>query len=463
LLLVLYNEAMRKYTLSNIKKYFDNRFNHQIVLTNSIIEDKTTTIEERLQAIEQELAALQSKNDTLNLGLISKLTRLENNFLLQNKPDRHVRQKRLLIAGFFGAFNLGDELMLESLLQYIKPSFNIDITIMLSDNYNTDLTRYAAHNFIPYPTRTYDINAIADYYDAFFIAGGALLDDAVYDSAKDKINLVTAIIDLGLRFIEFDKHCIFYGLSTPSEIQNVDYISRLNRITNNCKHFSVRDTNSLNTLKKAKVSIDNVKVVNDLVFANKTFSAIHKNTKNVKKEDEVGLIYVLNEDTLPLLTTFTKKLLKYYDDSIKLKIIPFYDYQNNDVVWANKLVSAVNNPRLSAYDHTPSNLASLIDKLRGVRGVVSMRYHGTLVANMLNKKVLCINYDAHPHYENKNEYVYSHYGFDRLMVDFSKLNKVDKNVLNLLNKSPTKKINLEKYCVKAKNELESVLKGIQLL
>ena len=84
--------------------------------------------------------------------------------------------------GFYGAPNLGDELMLETLLQYFPSFKDVDLTIMLSDNPVYDIGSYPAVNFIHYPKTRYDFNYLAQYFDTLVFGGGAIIDDRFFDN-----------------------------------------------------------------------------------------------------------------------------------------------------------------------------------------------------------------------------------------------------------------------------------------
>lgn len=76
--------------------------------------------------------------------------------------NNQFNKKKVLICGFYGAFNLGDELMLQTILKNLKNVSNLEITIMLCDNPYTDTTKYGKCKFIHYPRTRNDLNIIAN-------------------------------------------------------------------------------------------------------------------------------------------------------------------------------------------------------------------------------------------------------------------------------------------------------------
>lgn len=141
-----------------------------------------------------------------------------------NKLIKKNNKKQILICGFYGAINLGDDLMLETLLNYLNQIENLEITIMLCDKKNIDITNYGEYNFIHYPTKTNDFAIIAKYFDAVIFGGGALLDDCNYDDNNPVFNLGYILVNLSLEFINFKKTTILYGLSSNKELTNNQYI-----------------------------------------------------------------------------------------------------------------------------------------------------------------------------------------------------------------------------------------------
>lgn len=51
-----------------------------------------------------------------------------------------------------------------------------------------------------------------------------------------------------------------------------------------------------------------------------------------------------------------------------------------------------------------------------------MRYHGTLISNMLGVPTLNLLYDIHRHYKNKVDYLYKNYGYKNYQVNYSLVN-----------------------------------------
>lgn len=95
------------------------------------LEDKVSGISAQLAAISAQLSQLQERsaiNDFYNPELNLICCREE------------CTAKKVLLVGFYGGYNLGDELMLQTLLGYCRQK-RLQITIMLSENaqYNASI------------------------------------------------------------------------------------------------------------------------------------------------------------------------------------------------------------------------------------------------------------------------------------------------------------------------------------
>lgn len=422
---------------NKVKRLLNYDFNEVTKRENEIINE-LNTIKEQSNALNERLNCLDDYISDLN----------NNSFMINKKIDylkdyvsygsmetlpliskTSSDKKKILICGFYGAFNLGDELMLNKMLENIEKAGNYDITIMLCDNPYTDMTRYGKYKFIHYPKTRSDLNHLALYYDCLIFGGGALIDDVNYDNIDSQMTLGYILINLTMRFITFDKKTILYGLSTNDKIENLEFIKKLNYIINNCTYFSLRDTNSLKTLKKANIDVSNVKIVDDIVFAY-DFKEVNNKGRNIIN---VGIIYITSPDTRETLIENLKKIIIYLNENkiaYNINFIPFYDYLGSDVKFYNDLKDnfGSDNIKVLDYEFTFEKLQTVINDQDYI---ISMRYHGSLIANMLNKKVLSIVYKNHRHYQNKMNYLYENYGFEKNM-QFN----VTKKSLDALFKAP---------------------------
>ena len=84
------------------------------------------------------------------------------------------KKRRVLIGGYYGARNAGDELMLQSILDKIDSEKN-DVTILSAFNYALDSSAYFPYHIIHYPKRISDCIYLAENFDLIIWGGGQSL------------------------------------------------------------------------------------------------------------------------------------------------------------------------------------------------------------------------------------------------------------------------------------------------
>ena len=411
----------------------------------SNIKDDLLKIDEKIVNLDYKITSLLSSLDCVNLEYLNL--------------DNCVSKNKVLIVGFYGAPNLGDELMLLTLLNKLSSFDNIlDITVMMSENYNFDITGYPKCKIIHYPKNIIDINTLANYYDTVIFGGGALLDDSDYSLNSNMLSLGTTLINLAYRMITCKKKVILYGLSSSYELNNKEYIRKLNYVASNASYFSLRDTNSLKVLKKYGINIDKIKIVHDLVYS----LDYYKYNKTFMKDSyiKVGLIYVCNENNYDKLCELTKAVVKYFKDNkrnYKIVMIPFYEYLNNDSNYYKKIIDCLSDKNIEVLEYT-NNINEIFNTISGLDVCISMRYHGTLISNSLGVPTLNLLYDIHRHYKNKIDYLYKNYGYKNYQVNYSSANSESFiNTFDELCKQQRSKLLSKQINIEANKQIDGVI------
>ena len=413
---------------------------------------------QHLESLEKENAK-ESANIKYKINKLSDdLEKIIKNFnyvnleTLQLNNFKTTGKQKLLICGFYGAVNLGDELMLETLLKYIDETNRFDVTIMLCDNQYVNITRYGKYNFIHYPINSVDLNNIANYYDCLIFGGGAHLDDIDYDNNKH-LSMGRILTDLTMRFITFEKKTVIYGLSSNEKITNPEFISKLKYIVDNSTLFALRDKYSIETLKKCGVDTSKIKLVDDIVFADDYKTIERKDKKTI----EIGAIFICNHETENKIENYLnsiEKYLKKVDYKYHINLIPFYDYNDNDNYYYNNIIKRIKSNKINIMK-MPYNMNQLQELFNENDCIISMRYHATLIANIMNKNVLNIVYSSHQHYTNKMRYIYDNYKYDNNTINFGE--QIDDNIIKKLLSFENNKNN-KMYNNKAKKDLIDMIK-----
>ena len=382
-------------------------------------------IKAELLELKEKVESLSQKYDSTQKVVEERFdyidTRLNDREFLSLEYLSLDKKPKILICGFYGARNLGDELMLQSVLSFFNEK-NIRVTILLSDNYGFDASVYAPHDVIHYPKCSSDILALSNYFETIIWGGGAHLDDFNYKFNREGTSLSYILNKLSMAVIRKGGDVIVLGVSSNKEITNLDYIGDLQFIIDHSKYFSLRDTNSLSTLKDAGIRVGDVRIIDDLAI---NLLRERSQTKKDKRKITIGLVYILTEESYRKLGSFTKCLIeqikKETEKEVRIKMIPFYDYCDNDRKWFAKMIEGyrIDQDIVDIVNYSDT-MDDLIDVIEECDVIVSMRYHATLVAANLGINTVSLDYsDMHRHYYNKINYIREKYCRDLINYSFS--------------------------------------------
>ena len=160
------------------RKFFDQKI-------KEIVSEKEQA-EKRLCEIERFLTALSEKNAYVNFEYL---------YLLNNTKTK------VLLAGFYGARNLGDELMMQKVYQDLDVDKS-SVYVLMCDNPELNVFQYPGMNMIHYPKTKFDYSFLADQFDCVIFGGGAVIDDVMYRK-KDSFpfDMGKIFAELGTAFI----------------------------------------------------------------------------------------------------------------------------------------------------------------------------------------------------------------------------------------------------------------------
>ncbi len=438
---------------NKVKYFFDSRF-EKIVKTQGELLKNQQLIQEaqtQLKAIQSEIQSqlqsqmiLQSQCEQLQQkcekisdfqqSIYNQIVTTEQNLNYYGMIDRILQeykytntellllnllkqpQKRILIAGFFGADNLGDELMLQTLLDYFPKDKLSSVSVMLCDNAAYDYYHLPGVNFIHQPKNIFDCNLLAQSFDVLIWGGGALIDDCNYNVKSVDLNNI--LVDLSKRFIEFDKKVIALGLSTNQQLTNIDYIENLNYVCKHSEHFYLRDPYSEKQLKDN--GIDNVGLMDDLVFYNKLWKT-PQTLKSASDIKSIGVIWICTPDTEQQFKHMISLIMEKFGNACTIKLIPFYNHLQTDIEFYTRMVEELpDNKNIVILPYT-NRIEKIAEEIADTDFMVNMRYHGMLMSNVLNKCAINICYDVHRHYPNKISYLSELFGIEDKLIMFSRL------------------------------------------
>lgn len=401
----------------NVKALEEKIIDKNNLLKNEIMTEAEKKINNTIMQIKEENQQLKTAIEKDNENLRKEINKFEvelynlkdllsysNTELLHIKYDKSL--KNILIIGFYGAPNLGDELMLETLLDYLYEIPNIKISILLADNPNYSIDKYKNIRFIHYPKSLNDFNILAEEFDYFIFGGGAIIDDSQYEKENSyQYDLGTILIKLSIRAIAFKKKVVCLALSASKNISNEEYLKKLSYVIHNSYYFSVRDefTKKYLTEKLGNEFGNEIKKIHDIVFSNKELLSNLSNTRIKNEQLNIGIIAISNDENYEKMQIIINSI-KRINNNAQINLIPFYDYKHNDIIFYNKLMDNNKDIKINIEKYS-ENMDQTIDAYKKNDIIIGMRYHSILIAYALNIPCISICYDIHIHYPYKIKYL----------------------------------------------------------
>ena len=305
--------------------------------------------------------------------------------------DSNQTKKKILLLGWYGANNLGDELMLTVMLKELCDSDNNEIAVILdkSERYKVKRKEKVAYYYAP--TKIETLDNLADYFDVLIIGGGAHLDDNRIFS----LNFIPYLsIELSQRFIVKRKLVKWLSVSSNNCLKDQEYITRLNFVVQNSAYFSVRDPYSLEALKSAGIDISRIKLEEDLAFK-----------YPLRRKRLVLTLVPLSSKNLKELAALLFDFTQTSRENWSILCLPFCLQHNYDLETIEKFISYFRElggdiEELPQID----NEEAIITLINGSDATINMRYHASLISLQLGKRTVSIVWD-HPHYLNKMTYL----------------------------------------------------------
>lgn len=300
------------------------------------------------------------------------------------------RFKSVLISGWFGEENLGDELILKSSIQMIKEiDANITINVMgtkpkkiKKDHSNINRISTYVDNTLKSKIRLVKYNPFNVYMnikksDALILASGGALSDWNIDST----NCLFYIID---KFSKADKPIFMLGCGAGPISKEESYKLFYNKLKY-IKNITLRDQISYDELKK--IGLKNIQLTNDVVFDIELDNNYSKKIKNKR----IGIVISSLSMREDKENKYIHDLIKYVkilkDNNFNVTLIPFQ--YNNDINIMSKIAEAES---VDIFENGKDDVWRLLDILQQQDVVVGSRFHCVLTCILLGIPILPIIY-----------------------------------------------------------------------
>ncbi|MDY6408018.1 MAG: polysaccharide pyruvyl transferase family protein [Pseudomonadota bacterium] len=336
--------------------------------------------------------------------------------------EAHNKMKRqILIMGYYGHYNYGDELMLETLLKKKIIDFsNAEISVVFFPSPRYNFKQFPGIFAYYAPKSVEALSSAADFFDELIIGGGAHLDE----TQNNPLSSPSMMISLSKMMLEKNKKVRWLAVSANKELKDKKYISNLNYIISNCDEFSVRDTYSLKLLTNLGMDKKKIKLVKDLAYSYDKKKILAVTLINSSPETDKKHVEFIKD-----IISFIKRTGNQYE----ICFLPFFNRSYHDVKMFENLIKEINFDGVS-YFIAPEykNVDSMLLMIKGADLFINMRYHASLLSMEYGKPTISIIYDTHPHYPNKMKYLHEQYKNDNIIY-YSKYQKGDleKMLLNM--------------------------------
>lgn len=316
---------------------------------------------------------------------------------------------RILIAGWYGADNLGDELMLRAVIEHLPAETLARTAVLLWDNSTYDrLSLDARVHAIHYPATTRELDAIVDHFDIVIWGGGAIIDDKQFNNDANNFNTGNLFIRINELMIGRGKSVYCLGLSANENISNQVYLRRLKHIIEQSRHFSLRDKRSKALLVSLGMPADNIALCEDLVFSMPSVRKLKAKQTTTPNDYTLGFVLFHTDMLLDVHEHLIREAvttLKAVMPKTKLKVllIPFlnegeFDHRMN-LELKNRLEQNSGSDlsiELANYELNPQ-----LSPICSCDSVICYKYHAALIACCAGIPCLMVSRSEHPHYANK--------------------------------------------------------------
>lgn len=279
--------------------------------------------------------------------------------------------KKVVISGYYGADNFGDESILEVLIQRLKKD-EADITVLSTNPEKTAKTHgvNSVHSFKLGKV----MNALSKC-DILVSGGGSLLQDAT--SLKSLFYYLWVIF-----MAQFYKKQVLIFAQGIGPINNKVGEFFTKKLLKNCRWISVRDDKSLFLLRGWGLKPE---LVCDPLYDLEVTGSTPSNRVGIQLRSFKSL-------TEKLLITLANRVAIEFADK-EIEIYSFQDSLDLDVCQHFEQLLLSVNPNLKTTVISGKTPKEIIKLIASLEYMIAMRFHAILIALKYGIKTLAINYD----------------------------------------------------------------------
>ncbi|MBD3330843.1 hypothetical protein GF354_04935 [Candidatus Peregrinibacteria bacterium] len=296
---------------------------------------------------------------------------------------------KIVISGNYGAGNIGDELILEGLLDITRKNFPESKITVLSGNPKETKEKHKVNSLekVPAGFRSFFKSLLIEKCASrkaikecdFFVMGGG----GLFGGIEKKANCIWGM--QALLPIIYKKPLIMVGQSI-GRVDNSLIKFIIKNVFNRAKIISVRDVNSKKILKNIGVK-GKIHVVPDNVFRLKN--------KSLKQRSKTIIVALRQMENLPggfikNISNFLKYLKKR--DGWKIKFIDFQSGKHSDGIIHKKVIKNFYDPASIEHISNIKNKDQLFNEFAEAEFCLCMRLHSVIVSMITGTPFLALNY-----------------------------------------------------------------------
>ncbi|RII35014.1 hypothetical protein D2A34_07345 [Clostridium chromiireducens] len=305
-------------------------------------------------------------------------------------------KKRFLIYGWFGYENLGDELILKSIIEIIRKNDPNNIINVMGGK-PTNIEKY--HEGLNTVSTTIDLRFKSILrifkYNPFKVIKNLFSNDyiiigsggALSDWNPDSTITLFFMINFFKKFLK--KTVIMLGAGAGPIIAEESKL-KFKKVLEQVDCICLRDKQSYELLEE--IGLNNIHLTNDVVYDLK--DSFFRESEIENRKDKIAIVIA------PLLLNSYDKRMEYKKEMIKyikglkkynfdIKLIPFqYEYDINFLKEIQKESGIV------IYEDGNNNMWRILDEMKKYDLVVGMRFHSVVTSILLNVPVLPIVYHS---------------------------------------------------------------------
>ena len=293
--------------------------------------------------------------------------------------------RKILLSGYYGYNNAGDEAILKSIIQNIKSIDNTANITVLSDNIEFTKSKYGI-NAVKRFNVIHIIKSLLSC-DILISGGGTLFQDK---TSTRSLIYYTSIINLA-KF--FGKKVMIYanGIGPLEKKKN---INRVKKSIQNSDIITLRDKEAMQIVENMNIVDKKIYLTTDPVFC---LSESNEDiVNNIIKENNIDdskdfvIISVRSWEKQGEFTNLFAKTCDYIIDTYNKNVIFLILQQPHDFVATQTITKKMKNKSYIIQNIVPVDMMGLMKK---ASYVISMRLHGLIFASSVSTPVLGFSYD----------------------------------------------------------------------